>query len=250
MESRSVLIISAGLPKSGSALYFNLTNDLLIAAGGRDVRELKARFRLEDILNYYNCNLEQTSTRNVARLYLLNLRFGSFVVKTHSVPTSLLGTAVRAGLIRVTCTIRDPRDVLLSAMEHGKKILASDERHTFASCSTVDNTLPQVTHWLNATMAWLKLRHVHLVKYEDLISDPVGELERLASFLRLPIERPELVSIFSKYRRENLDRDKEDYLHYNIGLPGRFRDALSSEQIGLCNRQFDTYLKTLQYDRA
>ena len=39
-------------------------------------------------------------------------------------------------------------------------------------------------------------------KYEDLISDKIGELSRLANFLDLEVKREDLVKILNKYEPE------------------------------------------------
>ena len=53
-----MIIISAGMRKAGSGLYFNLTNDLLVAANMQDVRELKTKYELESILKYITATLK------------------------------------------------------------------------------------------------------------------------------------------------------------------------------------------------
>ncbi len=52
-----MLVLSVGIPKSGSGWYFNLKNDLLIAAGHQDVRDIRKKFNLESCMKYYNCNM-------------------------------------------------------------------------------------------------------------------------------------------------------------------------------------------------
>ena len=243
-----MLVISVGLPKSGSALYFNLTNDLLVAAGKQDVRQIKKKFSLEPILKYHNCNVGDLSWNKIKRLLVIHFLGNSFVVKTHSGPTRLLRVLIYMDIVKVTCIYRDPRDVLLSAMDHGKRILNSGENHSFASCSTVDNTIPQVTSWLEKSLTkWMTLKKVLLVKYEDLMAYPIQELDRLADFLRIDISNIILEKIFLKYNEENLDEKNKDYLHFNKGLTGRFAYILTQAEIATCNQHFAKYLELLGY---
>lgn len=44
------LLLSAGMPKSGSAYVYNLINDLMIAGGHRDAREIKRDYKLQGLM--------------------------------------------------------------------------------------------------------------------------------------------------------------------------------------------------------
>ena len=45
-----MLVVSAGLPKSGSALCFNLINELLILNGYSNIRDIRDAYDLNDIV--------------------------------------------------------------------------------------------------------------------------------------------------------------------------------------------------------
>ena len=91
-----MIVLSVGLPKSGSALCFNLTNDLLCAAGHEDVRELKEKHGLTNILEFENCNVSNLAEGHLAPLLPLQEAGESFVVKTHCGPTPFALDLVRA----------------------------------------------------------------------------------------------------------------------------------------------------------
>ena len=120
-----MIVISAGVHKAGSGLYFNLTNDLLIAAGMQDVREVKKEHGLADLLKNYNCN--------------------------------------------------------------------------------------------------------------------IGE------FLGIDYSHIDLQTLYAKYRVNNLDDSRKDCLHFNVGKAGRFRTAMTEEDLEICNRHFSKYYKKLGY---
>lgn len=51
-----MIVLSAGLPKSGTGWYYNLTNDLIVA-GLDDAHAVRERYKLHDILDGENCRL-------------------------------------------------------------------------------------------------------------------------------------------------------------------------------------------------
>jgi hypothetical protein len=243
-----MIVISAGMQKAGSGLYFNLTNDLLIAAGMQDVREIKEKHGLEDLLKHYNCNISELVKNNLAPLLSIHESGNSFVVKTHNGPTKFLKKLIKKGVVKVTCIYRDPRDVTLSAMDHGKKIRDKGESHSFVHCTTTAETVPMVKSWLDTSiMEWLKLKDLLCVEYEDLIENPIEELEKLCKFLGIDYSHIDLQSLYAKYSRDNLDDSSKNFLHFNVGKTGRYLTAMSKEDLNLCNRHFSKYLKKLDY---
>lgn len=243
-----MIVISSGIQKSGSGLYFNLTNDLLITAGGQDVREIRTKYGLEKLLNYYNCNIGSLTKDNMEPLLPIHHSGHLFVVKTHNGPSKFVEMLMNHGIVKATHIYRDPRDIVLSAMDHGEKIRSEGLNHTFASCSTIENTILQVKTWLdNSTMEWKKLDNVLSLKYEDLIANPISELKRLAEFLDIKINNINLEAIYSRYDGKKLDDFQINYLHFNVGTAGRFRRVMKEEDLNLCNRHFSQYLEKMEY---
>jgi hypothetical protein len=243
-----MIVISAGLQKSGSGLYFNLTNDLLIAAGKEDIRKIRDKYNLHDILKYHNCNVGILSEDNIKHLLPVHEAGHTFVVKTHAGPSEFAKRLIEEGIIKVTCIFRDPRDVVLSAVDHGEKIRNQGQSHTFASCTSVENTIPLVESWLeNSIMKWLELENVLLTKYENLVVKPVEELERLAAFLGIEAKGIDLEALYAGYRHKELDDFQKDYLHFNVGIPGRFRSVLEEKDLNRCTAEFSQYLEKMEY---
>ncbi len=246
-----MIVISSGLRKAGSGLYFNLTNDLLIASGKEDIRKIRGKYNLHDILKYHNCNMEILSEENLKRLLSIHEAGYTFVVKTHRAPSKYALELIKRGIVKVTCIFRDPRDVTLSAIDHGEKIRNQGNNHTFASCISIENTIPQVKSWLdNGIMKWLELEDLLMVKYEDLVTNPTGELKRLAGFLGIEGDAIDFEAIYSRYRHAELDDFQRDYLHFNVGIPGRFRTVLKKKDLDLCSEGFSQYLEKMGYNKS
>jgi hypothetical protein len=243
-----MIILSAGLRKSGSGLYFNLTNDLLIAARQEDVRDIRQQYKLDNVLKYHNCNLEELTWPNLKKILPLHFKGKTFVVKTHEGPTKMIRFLMAMKLVKVTFIYRDPRDVLLSTLDHGEKIRRRGESHTFARFSSFENTIPRLKIWLDVALQWLELGNILPVKYEDLIEKPVLELQRLAKFLGIDINQIDLSSIYLNYRAKKLDDFQKNYLHFNVGRARRFTEIMGKEDLSICNRHFTQYYKRMGYN--
>ena len=105
-----MIVLSVGMRKSGSGWYFNMTNDLLQAAGGRDARQMKNRRWLRSIVQGNNCTIGRLKLSKLVRLALPHRAGHPFAVKTHSGPAPSLRAFTATGLAKVTYLYRDPRE--------------------------------------------------------------------------------------------------------------------------------------------
>jgi hypothetical protein len=247
-----VIVLSAGMPKAGTGWHFNLTNDLLIAAGCQDVREIRQRFRLYSTLRFHNCNVERLTVVRLALITIPHLLGNTFVVKTHSGPTNGLRVLMSARATKVTYIYRDPRDVAVSAFEAGQRIRDRGESHSFATLDSIKAAILRVSsRYLAAWDAWMALSHARpnqilLVRYEDLVADISAELERLTRFLKLDVTAEHWSRIAVTYQRPEIRAD-EEVLHFNRGVVGRFRSTMNSEELELCQLHFGAYLNKMGY---
>ena len=231
-----------------------MTNDLLTLAGYSDVRELRDRFGLHDILKEYNCNLGDITTIKLLRLMKLNLMGHTFVIKTHEKPAHLLMRLwAGIGWLKATYIYRDPRDVALSAFEHGERIRREGGSHTFARLRSMEEAIRYAGELVSTWSEWLKLNKavpdkVLIVRYEDLNNDTLNELRRLIDFLGLNISADQLELVTGKYSKTSRSAEKKG-LHFNVGETGRYKSMMNEAELSLCDEIFGKYLRAMGYDR-
>ena len=245
-----MIVVSAGMPKAGSGWYFNLTNDLLIAAGHQDVRSVRDRFHLDAILKHHNCLIGRPILPRLALLGIPHLMSNTFVVKTHSGPTPSLRYLMTRNVARATYIYRDPRDAALSAYNHGQRLREKGHEHTFARLETMEMTIFVAREWLQTWEQWTRLENVLVTRYEDLLADPLNEAKRLSRFLSLGLGAEDLVRIVEAYQMDGApekDSHLSQGLHFHKGRIGRFREVLTGEELALCNEQFGSRLRNMGY---
>lgn len=241
-----MIVVSASLKKSGSGWFFNMTNDLLVQAGHQDVRALRAAYGLESVLREQNCRINPRLI-SLARLLPLHARGNTFVLKTHAGPTPSLRLLMAMGIAKATYIYRDPRDVVLSALDHGERVRQAGKPNVMAQLHSVEDAVRFVEPLLGDWEAWTKTNHTLLVRYEDLLHDTLGQLHRLAAFLRLDVSQEDLHRVMARYAQANQDAVMRENLHFNTGIAGRFRSKMTPEELDLCTKQFDPYLKRMGY---
>lgn len=242
-----MLVISAGMQKSGSGWYFNMANDLLVATGNLDARETRKRFKLSPIMRHYNCNIGRPYAWKLAPL-LLPVRAGiSFTVKTHERPTYALKRLARTKLVKSTYTFRDPRDVIISALDHGQELRAQGKTGTFARLQNFSMALDYVEDLERIWRAWSQLQDVLLVRYESLLADTAAEIRRLADFLGLDVSDATVSDIEKRYRPTELSNELRMHLHLNEARVGRWLEHFTPDQLQEANDRLGSWLKDMGY---
>ncbi|HEX6304442.1 MAG TPA: sulfotransferase [Anaerolineales bacterium] len=243
---KNKLILSVGMPRAGSGWFYNLTHDLVVAAGHQDARKIRERYRLQAILTEVNLNIGALTPRRLLLVVIPVLMGNTYVIKAHAGPTPMARFLIRRGLLQPAYIHRDPRDALLSAYEYGQRARQDNRENAFSRLTNVDQAIAFMQAYVRISQAWRACPDVLHVRYEDLLLDYENEAARLITFLGLNRERWDLSSVIDKYRPER-GRTGQQGLHLVRGKIGRFREAFTNEEKAKFLDVFGEFLKREQY---
>ena len=241
-----MIILSIGMPRAGSGWFYNLTNDLAIAAGFQDAKKIRRDYHLEKILTEVNCNIGALSAKRLTAVMVPALAGKDFVIKAHAKPTSYAKLLIKLSLIKPTYIYRDPRDAMLSAMENGARARERGQSNAFSQLDSFDKALEFMKTYVQISEDWLQCKKIFHTRYEDLLLNYDHETKQLITYLQLPLNEVSRKEIIEKYRPESVKQDQKG-LHYRHGKIGRFRDKMTDEQIDILNRTFGEYLQRHGY---
>jgi hypothetical protein len=146
---------------------------------------------------------------------------------------------------------RDPRDVALSAFEHGEKIRQSGAvlETLFDQLTTMEETIEFASSLLPIWRKWVASDKVLLVRYEDMRQNPCREGDRLVSHLNIDVPQEVLRSIIEQYEIKNGSIGSISHsLHFNKGVTGRWMEVFSASQRELSQERFGNILPEMGYD--
>jgi hypothetical protein len=241
-----MIILSIGMPRAGSGWYYNLTNDLMLASGARDARQIRQQYHLQRFLTEVNCNIGAFTTRRLLAVMVPSLLGNTFVIKAHAGPTPLALRLISWGVLRPTYIYRDPRDAMLSAMENGRRAVENGRSNAFSPLADFDTAVKFMQEYIAISQAWLACEQVLHARYEDLLVDYDAEANRLVRFLGLDPARPEIQAVIDRYRPEKAQPDQKG-LHFSQGKIGRFRKKMPPEQQTILAQSFGPYLTQMGY---
>jgi hypothetical protein len=146
---------------------------------------------------------------------------------------------------RMILLVRDPRDAVASALDAareggwwadkaGRSMTVKDR----AAAPVEGLAKTYVLHVGNAKKAY----EVHrgpkvMVRYEDLRSDTLGEMERIYSTLGIVVNKEELAQAVEKHSWENIpEEDKGQGKFYRKASPGSWKGDLTPQQVEIIER--------------
>jgi hypothetical protein len=242
-----MIILSIGMPRAGSGWHYNLTNDLMLANGAQNARQIRQKYHLQSILTEVNCNIGALTSRRLLPVMVPSMFGNTFVIKAHAGPTPLALQFIQRGWVQPTYIYRDPRDALLSAIENGKRAREAGRVNAFSQLVDFDTALNFMLDYLHIWEAWMQCQQALHVRYEDMLTSYDDEAERLLNFLGLDKENTKIQTVISKYRPENAQSDQKG-IHFSQGKIGRFRKKMTVEQQDAMNAAFESYLTKMEYE--
>jgi hypothetical protein len=242
-----MIILSVGMPRAGSGWYYNLTNDLALAAGCQDARQIRKRYHLQSILTEVNCNIGALTLRRLAMVMIPSILGNTFVIKAHAGPASAALRLIRHGSLKAAYIYRDPRDAMLSAYENGQRALEKGRPNAFSSLTDFDASLDFILEYVRISQAWMKIPEVLHTCYEDLVIEYSTEAARLVDFLNLDGNVPAIRQVVETYRPVEASQAEQKGLHFSKGKTGRFRQKYTPEQQAILAERLGEYLQEMGY---
>lgn len=159
--------------------------------------------------------------------------------------------------------VRDPRDVAASLAAHkssgaGEAIALMGGPET-SSTSTHQQLRQKLPHWSSHVAGWLEQKDipVHLIRYEDLLLDPVTSFRRAIRFAGCAagddvIRRAVAYSTFEQLQKQERTRGFHEAqpcagLFFRRGVAGSWRGELTAAQIARIEVDHGAMMQRLGY---
>ena len=233
------IICSNGMGKSGSTLLTQYMITMLKRTFPRTGQEALIRATRTGELTGIGYFVRHLDERGLALLEQIARQEGPIVVKVHFDTRPLLTDALRSGRIKMTFTHRDPRDTILSGMDH----CARSKGKAFPEYTSVANALEKARWSAQMARNWISSGLPHVVRYTDLVSNPVSELTRLASYLGFDIATEVIEGIVARERAAR----RYGRHQFNRGELNRYQKEMSEEDKALCRKRLGSLLDALGY---
>lgn len=224
-----MIVISYGIPKSGSTLAFEMAKAILEIDGSPQRRvDDKLLGQTEHGVNFVR---EWTDDR-LGRL--LEATRGSWlVVKTHAPPaylsTDVVLDAIAGGELRIHVVFRDPRDTVVSMVDHGIRARQNNTRG-FSTIRGIEDAIAGLSAHMEYFRRWGSYPSLKLA-YEEFAFDPSVGPSRIADDLGVAVDP---ARVWEMVERRFTQR--------SVARPERYRTELWPDEITRIEQAFPLFL--------
>ncbi|KRE15806.1 hypothetical protein ASE63_16395 [Bosea sp. Root381] len=185
-----MIYISYGVTKSASTFLYQLTEETFRTAG-RKVARLGHPFRpIDSVENYFNFIetelLDEIETAIGGQ---------DIVLKTHGTPPRDLAQLVASGRVMGSASIRDPREIALSMLDHGTRSRRWRSSR-FSEFVTVADTLHALDLQIACFLNWAGTPGVAVFNYNDICFDSAAVVRSIAAQIGAEVDAEAVVGTF------------------------------------------------------
>lgn len=173
---------------------------------------------------------------------------------------------------QVVHIVRDPRDVAVSFYHYNRKVGVLADNYpieafvpAFLAGKTVDYA-DRLGSWEDHTLSWILMRRgnpsYRLLRYEDLLADPIGELVKTIPLLPKSLGRERIeqaVRLSSAERMRSLERQqsnqwrttrntRKDIAFIREARSGTWREQLSQHSVRQIEQSWGSTMQQLGYE--
>lgn len=219
-----MIYICYGMTKSASTYLYQLTEEVLAAAGhtvfrigrpGRGNRE-----------NYY----DEITTSLLDRIES-RAEGGAAVLKTHGRLDPAVAGYIASGRVKASATYRDPREVAMSMADNGARARKLGER-AFSEIVRLEDTFPSIDQQLAYCAEWMAVPRLEAFSYNEICFSTGAAVARLCRQIGVVIDDRSATAPFQK--RILIGQ-------FNVARPLRYRDMDEAAQSMFLQRYHSFY---------
>lgn len=221
-----MIYICYGITKSASTFLYQMTEEVFRAAG-RPVARLGKPFRgVDSVENYFNF-IDHELLDEIDR----HTGGADIVLKTHGPPCGDVAMRLRQNEVLASASIRDPREIALSMIDHGVRARRWRNK-PFSEFVSVADTLNALDIQLDCFREWASVETVRVFSYNEICHDSRAVVRRIADQIGSEIDADAVVRRF---------RDTGTIGQYSKGKALRYTEMSAAEQSVFLERYASLY---------
>lgn len=227
------------MPKSGSSLLRYFVVEMIRGVCFKGQRAFTDRIKSGDI-NGRGTYVSKLDHYLINNLLKISQNIGPVLVKVHLPYSDQLEKLLTSRDIFVTYNYRDPRDMILSAVDHHHraKAMGLNDFHEFES---IAKAIPIAVRWAKQAVLWKRSKITYDISYKHFLHNKLKILNHINKAAGFALPEDTLQKIINQ---EVLDR-KPGKNQFNKGLESRYMDEMSKQELEMCNSALKEYIDIL-----
>lgn len=225
-----MIYFSYGMTKSASSFVYQL-QEQIIKNSNYNLVKVPTEIRNNNARENY---LEPITDEKVQQILEWLPENSVTVIKTHGSPSPLAIKLVQEGKAWASATYRDPREIAISLLDHGKR--SRDKGiPDFANFQKPLDTLKELEIQIaNRFTPWKNTPNCLAINYNLTKSKP-------ESLVKILLEQMNLKNINTEDILLPFE-DKSKIIHFNIGENDRYKKIMDTEDLNIFNKHFESFI--------
>ena len=278
-----MIIWIASYPKSGNTWIRSIISSLVYTNDGvfnfdllKKIRQFPSKRYFENFTNKFQ-DINELKKVWIESQNFINLDKKVKFFKTHHINCKIGEHAFtnQNNTLGVIYIVRDPRNLINSFKNHynidtkkAKNLITSSQTVTGALGKTnyQNNIFTILGSWKDHYRSWTNTNNLLLLKYEDLIFDPLKEIKKIISFLEKLLnfdyndqKIENIINSTSFSALQNMETkigfneavldetSKNKVKFFNLGKENKWEKFLNKEEVEDINEKFSLEMKDLGY---
>ncbi len=241
-----MLVVSFGVMKSASSFQYQVLTELLQARHSSYDHYIAHRKHLAGFIKsdlYFDPSVGEIE--NLATTIPIS---DYFAFKTHNsyddtalksnrtaILTKDLQNGISRGHIKIIGSIRDPRDIILSALDHSNRTISDGSNDFFSTIKTLEQTLPHIRFGFKKAELWQQTNSVLWIPFDSLFTYEREVLFAIQDHVGLQ-------SIDLTTRVKNVKANNSIH-QFNKGKKIRWTTEFSEEELVYLNAELKTEIE-------
>ncbi|MBV9287519.1 MAG: hypothetical protein JO288_06810 [Hyphomicrobiales bacterium] len=192
--TRPQLYISYGVPKSASTFLYQIVEEIIRMNGCPLVRLGPPFCPHGSVENYID-----PITGPILQIITERVGPRDVVLKTHSALPEEVKELIEAGQLLASAVIRDPREIALSMLDHGRRSRRWGHS-AFAEYHGIEDTIPSIDAQFERFLTWERSSRVVVFTFNQVCFETRNTIQRIAQQLSTTIDASSVLNPF-KHRR-------------------------------------------------
>ncbi|HCG6790966.1 TPA: hypothetical protein NJ263_004532 [Vibrio parahaemolyticus] len=226
-----MIYFSYGMTKSASSFVYQL-QERIIELSDYDLVKLPENIRGNKAKENY---IEVITNENVEKILAWLPENAATIIKTHSGPSDLAVELVRSKQALASATYRDPREIAVSLLDHGKRSRdkgIKDFANFYSPLDTVNGINTQIHQRFGP---WKNAENCLTINYSLTKSSPKELVELLIK--QMGVNNVNVEDVLAPFE------DKSKIIHYNVGESNRYLNRFNNEELESFNTKFESFIK-------
>lgn len=229
------IIFSYGMTKCGSTLAFELARTALELSGFPQPIMPREAIGVNKHINFARHLTEKQVTCLEDYAYDLG---HPIVIKTHTRPDPPVIDLINRGKAVIHASYRDPREIILSMLDHGRKSRLA-RHNAFSEIATIDDAIFNLHGQVDSFTQWLYRPNCLPIYYHDLAFRMPLMTKRILE--NIMIDMP-----MNKVKNHVLNRR---FIQFNKGIKNRYQNEMDPTDQKRIRNEFPNLFRLLIRDR-